>query len=173
MRTSSELVEILDNYLKEKNLSRRQFCALVDIPNTTISSWKTKNVLPSIEFVAKIAKFMNVSLDWLVNGDLVEEYEIFDLNYLVNIYEIMFKFNYDSKYYMLISMIIFFYQKTSGKFLITKEQLNEYFDKNLIPVAEEISFSVINVFDEQTVDNFYELLFVLQLIFLKTLVKKK
>ena len=72
MRTSTEFVEILDNYLKEKKISRRQFCALVDIPNTTISSWKTKNVLPSIEFVAKIAKFMNVSLDWLVNGDIVD-----------------------------------------------------------------------------------------------------
>ncbi len=73
MRTSSEFVEILEKYLKEKKISRPQFCALVDIPNTTISSWKTKNTLPSIEFVAKIAKFMNVSLDWLVNGELYEE----------------------------------------------------------------------------------------------------
>lgn len=72
MRKSSEFVEILEDYLKEKKISRRQFCALVDIPNTTISSWKTKNILPSIELVAKIAKFMNVSLDWLVYGDLVE-----------------------------------------------------------------------------------------------------
>ena len=72
MRTSSEFVEILENYLKEKKISRRQFCALVDIPNTTISSWKTKNILPSIELVAKIAKFMNVSLDWLVYDDIVE-----------------------------------------------------------------------------------------------------
>ena len=66
IRTSSELVDILDNYLKEKKISRRQFCALVDIPNSTISSWKSKNVLPSIELVAKVAKFMNVSLDSLV-----------------------------------------------------------------------------------------------------------
>ena len=64
--TFSELVEILENYLKEKKISRRQFCALVDIPNSTISSWKAKKVLPSIELVAKVAKFMNVSLDWLV-----------------------------------------------------------------------------------------------------------
>ena len=72
MRTSAEFVEILENYLKEKKISRRQFCALVDIPNSTISSWKSKNVLPSIELVAKVAKFMNVSLDWLVYG---EQYE--------------------------------------------------------------------------------------------------
>lgn len=72
IRSSAELVEILENYLKEKKISRRQFCALVDIPNSTISSWKSKNVLPSIELVAKVAKFMNVSLDWLVYGEIFE-----------------------------------------------------------------------------------------------------
>ena len=56
-------------YLEEKKISRRQFCALVDIPTSTIASWKAKNVLPSIELVAKLARFMNVSLDWLVYGE--------------------------------------------------------------------------------------------------------
>lgn len=73
MRTSAEFVEILDEYLKKKKISRRQFSALVDIPNTTISSWKSKNLLPSIELVARVAKFMNVSLDWLVNGEIAED----------------------------------------------------------------------------------------------------
>lgn len=72
MRTCLEMLEILDEYLKNKNLSRRQFCSLVNIPNSTISSWKQKNVLPSIEVVTKIAQFMNVSLDWLVYDDIVE-----------------------------------------------------------------------------------------------------
>lgn len=82
MRTCAEFVEILEEYLKEKKISRRQFCALVDIPNTTISSWKNKNLLPSIELVAKVARFMNVSLDWLVYGDLVENQD----NTLQNVY---------------------------------------------------------------------------------------
>lgn len=69
MRSSSELVAILDDYLESRKISRRQFCALVGIPNSTISSWKSKNVLPSIELVAKVSKFMNVSLDWLVTGE--------------------------------------------------------------------------------------------------------
>ena len=73
MRTSTELVEILDNFLQARNLSRRQFCILVDIPNSTVASWKAKNVLPSIELVAKVAKFMNVSLDWLVYGESIVE----------------------------------------------------------------------------------------------------
>ena len=64
-----QLVEILEAYLEEKKISRRQFCALVNIPTSTIASWKAKNVLPSIELVAKLARFMNVSLDWLVYGE--------------------------------------------------------------------------------------------------------
>ena len=72
MRTCLEIIEILENYLKEKKLSLRKFSALVGIPNSTISSWKKKNTLPSMEFISKIASFMNVSLDWLVNDDIVE-----------------------------------------------------------------------------------------------------
>ena len=66
IRSCTELIEILDAYLESKNMSRRQFCKLVNIPNSTIASWKSKNVLPSVEVVAKIADYMNVSLDWLV-----------------------------------------------------------------------------------------------------------
>jgi len=72
MRNGIELVDILDKYLKEKGLSRRQFCALTDIPNSTIGTWKSKNVMPSIDLVSKVAKFMNVSLDWLVDGEIFE-----------------------------------------------------------------------------------------------------
>jgi len=73
MRTSLEIVEILEEYLKKKKISLRQFSTLVDIPHSTIISWKKKNTLPSIEFMSKIAAFMNVSLDWLVNGELAVE----------------------------------------------------------------------------------------------------
>lgn len=72
MRNGIELVDILDKFLKEKKLSRRQFCALTDIPNSTIGTWKSKNVMPSVDLVAKVAKFMNVSLDWLVYGEIFE-----------------------------------------------------------------------------------------------------
>lgn len=73
MRSGIEFVNILDNYLRNKNLSRRQFCALVDIPNSTVATWKQKNIMPPTELLNKIAKFMNVSLDWLVNGEIYEE----------------------------------------------------------------------------------------------------
>ena len=72
MRNGIEFVEILDEYLKTKNISRRQFCSLVDIPTSTIATWKSKNAVPSVDLVVKIANFMNVSLDWLVYGELFE-----------------------------------------------------------------------------------------------------
>lgn len=82
MRTILEIIEILENYRKEKKLSFRQFSALVDIPHSTIHTWKKKNTLPSIEFISKIASFMNVSLDWLVNGALT----VGENNTLENVY---------------------------------------------------------------------------------------
>ncbi len=72
MRSGKEFVELLDEYLKSKGLTRRQFCNLTDIPESTIGTWKSKNVMPSVELVSKVATFMNVSLDWLVYG---EQYE--------------------------------------------------------------------------------------------------
>lgn len=66
IRNSIELVKLLDTYLNSKKMSRRKFCSLTNIPNSTIASWKIKLTLPSIEIVAKIADFMNVSLDDLV-----------------------------------------------------------------------------------------------------------
>lgn len=68
MLNGNKLVEILDSYLKEKKISRRQFCALIDIPTSTVASWKSKNILPPLKTIVKLAQFMNVSLDWLVNG---------------------------------------------------------------------------------------------------------
>lgn len=166
MRTCLEMLEILDEYLKNENLSRRQFCSLVNIPNSTISSWKQKNVLPSIEVVAKIAQFMNVSLDWLVNGDETKVFNFnkFELKKLLKIYEVMFNYNYGQEYLMLISLITFFYKKTDGKCIILKEQLKQYFENNLFPVAEDIYCPKMNIFNEEVVDKFYDLLLVLQLL---------
>lgn len=60
------LVEILDAYFKENGLSRKQFCEDMGIPNSTLAAWKSRNVLPSLETLDKIAQYMKVSLSWLV-----------------------------------------------------------------------------------------------------------
>ena len=77
MRTGIEILDLLDNFLKTKGISRRQFSAMNDIPYSSLGNWKTKNSAPSLEHLVKIAKFMDVSLDWLITG---KEYNSDNLN---------------------------------------------------------------------------------------------
>ena len=69
MRNGVELVEIIDFLLANKGITRKQFCLDVGIPTSTIATWKSKNSLPNTELISKVANFLNVSIDWLVNGE--------------------------------------------------------------------------------------------------------
>ena len=66
IRTSKEFVKLLENYIEVRNISLRSFAKSVGIPHSTIIVWKNKHTLPSAEYFAKIAKYMNVSIDYLV-----------------------------------------------------------------------------------------------------------
>lgn len=66
MLSGKKFVEILDTYLKENELTRKQFCDDMGISNSTLATWKTRNVLPPLETIDKIARYMRVSLTWLV-----------------------------------------------------------------------------------------------------------
>ena len=72
MHSGIELVDKIDKLIKEKGISRRQLCADVGISNSTIATWKTKNILPTAELIGKVAKELNVSVDWLLNGNDTE-----------------------------------------------------------------------------------------------------
>ena len=52
----------------QNKISRKDFCESLEIPYQTLASWKTKNILPPLETINKIAEYMNVSLGWLVTG---------------------------------------------------------------------------------------------------------
>lgn len=52
-----------------KNLTTVQLAALTDINSGTISSYlKTKNSMPPVDKALKLAKALDVSVDFLVNG---------------------------------------------------------------------------------------------------------
>lgn len=72
MRSAPEIVEILEEFLKKKKITMRQFCGISNIPHTTISTWKHRHSLPSIDCLTQIAQFMGVSLDWLILGELAD-----------------------------------------------------------------------------------------------------
>lgn len=65
------LGEKIDILIKELGLTQKEFAKQIDISPSTIATWKSKNILPSIETISKIADFFQVSLEWLVTEDSV------------------------------------------------------------------------------------------------------
>lgn len=61
-------IENLLNLLKLKGIKQVELCKKIDIPKTSINNWKNGS-MPSIETANKIAKELNVTLDYLVNGE--------------------------------------------------------------------------------------------------------
>lgn len=63
-----EFVKRLDEVLDENNLSRKEFGKILGISSSTMGTWKSRNILPPVETVAKIAEKLNVSIEWLLTG---------------------------------------------------------------------------------------------------------
>ncbi len=50
---------------KNAECSQKEFCALLDIPQSTLSAYETDRMQPTIATLVKIAEKFNVSVDWL------------------------------------------------------------------------------------------------------------
>lgn len=72
MNTSKEIAKIIETYLKDHKMTLKEFANSVGVTHAAISTWKSKDIVISVYNVAKIADFMNVSIDYLVYG---EEYK--------------------------------------------------------------------------------------------------
>ena len=57
-------IENLLNLLKLKGIKQVELCKKIDIPKTSINNWK-KGSMPSIETANKIAKELDVTLDYV------------------------------------------------------------------------------------------------------------
>ena len=65
MTVSQKIFKIMQlKGLKQKDLSEA-----TGIAPSTISEWKRKNIVPSSESLTAIAKFLNVSTDFLLDGE--------------------------------------------------------------------------------------------------------
>lgn len=64
----SELTNRIDTLLSEKNKRRADLSRETGIAVTTIRSW-IKGSVPSAEAAYKIAKYFNVTLEWLLTGE--------------------------------------------------------------------------------------------------------
>lgn len=57
----------VQSLIKERGLSVKQLERECDLANATIRRWSTQT--PNIESVRRVAQVLNVSIDYLVNGD--------------------------------------------------------------------------------------------------------
>ena len=51
---------------KENNLTTNSLGKILNVSNSTITRWENGNILPSIEHLYNIAKYFNVSADFLI-----------------------------------------------------------------------------------------------------------
>ena len=65
MSNKKEFIGILQDLLKEHELSIAKFAIKVDIPRTTINNWFSRNSSPKIEQLHKVANYFKVSVDFL------------------------------------------------------------------------------------------------------------
>jgi transcriptional regulator with XRE-family HTH domain len=62
----------VDNLLKTKNLSRKWLAAETGLSYDTISGWSSKGRVPRLDEAEKIARSLNVSIDYLQTGRVLE-----------------------------------------------------------------------------------------------------
>lgn len=65
---SETLVDRIDECLKYRNLKRLALCEAVGITPTAITHWRTQKSIPSADTAVLIARYLDVSVDWLIFG---------------------------------------------------------------------------------------------------------
>lgn len=71
-----ERINILRNAYR---LSQKELAESLHVSKQTVSNWENDNIAPSVEMLLKIAKFFNVSTDYLLGLDDRTRLEITDL----------------------------------------------------------------------------------------------
>lgn len=71
---------IVERMKKFKEL--KEYSEVLDIPIQTISNWKTRDSAPKSEQIYKIARFLGVSVDWLLTGESSEGLSVEDRDFL-------------------------------------------------------------------------------------------
>lgn len=69
-----KIVERIDIALRKKGENDRvQLCKILNIPKSTISGWSSLGNVPKLEQAFALARYLNVSLEWLVYGEENEQ----------------------------------------------------------------------------------------------------
>lgn len=66
----SEMLNRILELMKDENINARQLTTVLGISSSSFTDWKNGKGRPSLETVEKIADYFNVSIDYLVKGDV-------------------------------------------------------------------------------------------------------
>ena len=62
--------------LDAQKKSPTDMCKELNIASSTFFTWKSKDKIPSTEYLQDISKYLGKSIDYFVNGTLIENYYI-------------------------------------------------------------------------------------------------
>ena len=74
------LSENIRNLRKIFNISQVDLASSLGVTKQYVSNWENDNILPSIEMLVKIAKFFNVSTDYLLDLNSSKVIDVSDLD---------------------------------------------------------------------------------------------
>lgn len=74
------LSENIRNLRKMFNISQVDLASSLGVTKQCVSNWENDNILPSVEMLVKIAKFFNVSTDYLLDLNSSKVIDVFDLD---------------------------------------------------------------------------------------------
>jgi len=60
------MIERIENLCKEKDVSKAKVGRDLDFSNTAFTNWKSRRQKPSLENIMKLARYFDVSIDFLV-----------------------------------------------------------------------------------------------------------
>lgn len=66
---SNDFVVRIDELLHRKNIKREAVCKAAGVVDNSLTTWKKRGTIPSADVAAKMAKYLNTSVEWLVLGE--------------------------------------------------------------------------------------------------------
>ena len=121
---------ILERILKlmdEKNISMSEMCKLAQIPQSTFSTWKSKDREPKAKYLNNIANVLDVSVDYLTTGEAInlKNHKITDLIYEIVNKQMQEKLQSPHPYISILGRVIAGVPVESVEDIIGKIQINE------------------------------------------------
>lgn len=55
--------------MEQNNIKANKLCRDLELSESSVTDWKKGKAVPSVKALEKIAKYFDVSLDWLITGE--------------------------------------------------------------------------------------------------------